>query len=160
MMFMIKQTDFYCCNIATSRSLKHELHWDYQNAIAITGVWNICNTFMFLLWCSVVESWSQVRTVKNDNHFGLGGAPVLNVSVHVLPETTESDSNQLCFTSFEMLLSLIVVVPLMLSIYLWWTYFQVHADNIWIAGIKTHHHSRMKIQIFTIHLHKIDPFHS
>ena len=48
-------------------------------------------------------------TVKNDNHLGLGGVSMLNVSVHVLPEITECDSNQ-SLTCFEMLMFLIVAV--------------------------------------------------
>ena len=35
------------------------------------------------------------RTVKTDNHFGLGGASVLNVSVHALPEITECENKSM-----------------------------------------------------------------
>ena len=48
---------------------------------------NIVHVFTLMFSGRIVIS----STVKNDNHFGLVGVSVSNVSVHVLPEITECD---------------------------------------------------------------------
>ena len=59
-------------------------HWymEYLNSIYI---------FTLMFSRRIVIS----STVKDDNHFGLGGVFVLNVSVSVLPAITECDSKSM-----------------------------------------------------------------
>ena len=79
-------------------------------------------------------------TVKNDNHFGLGGASVLNVSVCMCYQRSLSVIENQCLTCSEMLMFLIVAVVLH-ALSLWWTCLKVRIDNIWISGTKTDHHN-------------------